>query len=60
MGEIVSNSIKANLKRAHFILNNLDINNPKDYEIGMQTFHDEGLCLLKNILCIFAYKLHLI
>ena len=48
MGEIVSNSIKANLKRAHFILNNLDINNTKDYEIGMQTFHDEGLCLLKN------------
>ncbi len=48
MGEIVSNSIKANLKRAHFILNNLDINNSKDYEEGMKTFHDEGLCLLKN------------
>ncbi len=48
MGEIVSNSIKANLKRAHFILNNLDIHNPSDYEEGMKTFHDEGLCLLKN------------
>lgn len=48
MGEIISNSVKANLKRAHFILNNLDINNPKDYEIGMQNFHDEGLCLLKD------------
>ncbi len=48
MGEIVSNSIKANLKRAHFILNNLDINNPNEYKIGMQNFHDEGLCLLKN------------
>ncbi len=48
MGEIVSNSIKANLKRAHFILNGLDINNPKEYQIGMQNFHDEGLCLLKD------------
>ncbi len=48
MGEIVSNSIKANLKRAHFILNNLDINNPEEYQIGMQNFHDEGLCLLKD------------
>ena len=48
MGEIVSNSIKANLKRAHFILNNLDIHNSKDYENGMKNFHDEGLCLLKD------------
>lgn len=48
MGEIVSNSIKANLKRAHFLLNNLDIYNAKDYELGMKNFHDEGLCLLKN------------
>ena len=48
MGEIVSNSIKANLKRAHFILNNLDIHNSKDYEEGMKNFHDEGLCLLKD------------
>ncbi len=48
MGEIVSNAIKAILKRAHFILNKLDINNPNDYEIGMKTFHDEGLGLLKN------------
>lgn len=48
MGEIVSNSIKANLKRAHFILNNLDIHNSEDYKLGMQNFHDEGLCLLKD------------
>ena len=48
MGEIVSNSIKANLKRAHFILNNLDIHNSQDYEKGMKNFHDEGLCLLKD------------
>ncbi|MCR4579712.1 MAG: hypothetical protein K5681_05125 [Treponema sp.] len=48
MGEIVSNSIKANLKRVHFILNNLDINNPKEYELGMQNFHNEGLCMLND------------
>jgi len=48
MGEIVSNSIKANLKRIHFILNNLDIKKSSDYEIGMKNFHDEGLCLLKD------------
>ncbi len=48
MGEIVSNAIKAILKRAHFILNKLDINNPDEYQIGMKTFHDEGLGLLKN------------
>ena len=48
MGEIVSNSIKANLKRAHFLLNNLDIHNSEDYKLGMQNFHDEGLCLLKD------------
>ncbi len=48
MGEIVSNSIKANLKRAHFILNGLNINNPKEYKIGMRNFHDEGLCMIKD------------
>lgn len=48
MGEIVSNAIKAILKRAHFILNKLDITNPDEYKIGMKTFHDEGLGLLKN------------
>ncbi len=48
MGEIVSNSIKANLKRAHFILNGLNINNPKEYKIGMQNFHDEGLCMIND------------
>lgn len=48
MGEIVSNAIKAILKRAHFALNKLDINNPEDYKIGMKNFHDEGLGLLKD------------
>ena len=48
MGEIVSNAIKAILKRAHFIINKLDINNPNEYQLGMKTFHDEGLGLLKN------------
>lgn len=46
MEEIISNSVKANIKRAYFISNNLDINNHDDYENGMKNFKE---CGLKNI-----------
>ncbi len=44
MEEIISNSIKANIKRAYFISHNLDINNHDDYEKGMKDFKENGLC----------------
>lgn len=47
--EIISNSVKANIKRAYFISNNLDINNHDDYEKGMQTFKEEGIGNVKDI-----------
>ena len=46
MEEIISNSVKANIKRAYFLINNLDINNHDDYESGMKNFKE---CGLKNI-----------
>ncbi len=46
--EIISNSVKANIKRAYFISHNLDINNPADYEAGMQSFKENGLSKIKD------------
>ena len=48
MEEIISNSVKANIKRAFFISNNLDINNHDDYEKGMKNFKEHGLGNLKD------------
>lgn len=47
--EVISNSVKANIKRAHFLLNNLDINNPSDYEKGMKTFKEAGMACSKDL-----------
>ena len=46
--EIISNSVKANIKRAYFISNNLDINNHDDYEKGMKDFKNNGVGNLKD------------
>ena len=46
--EIISNSVKANLKRAYFISNNLDINNIEDYEKGMKNFKENGVSNVKD------------
>ncbi len=46
--EIMSNSIKANIKRAFFMSNNLDINNPEDYKKGMEYFKENGLSKIKD------------
>jgi len=47
--EIISNSVKANIKRAYFISHNLDINKPADYEKGMKSFKEEGLSKIKDM-----------
>lgn len=41
LGELLTNSKKANTKRVYFKEKNLDINNPSDYEKGMETFRDD-------------------
>ena len=46
--EIISNSVKANIKRAYFLSHNLDINNHEDYEKGMASFKEKGLCKIKD------------
>ena len=46
--EIISNSVKANIKRAYFLSHNLDINNHDDYEKGMASFKEEGLGKIKD------------
>ncbi len=49
MEEIISNSVKANLKRAYFIHNELDINNHEHYEAGMKTFREMGLSKARQL-----------
>lgn len=39
--ELTNNSIKANIKRLYFKLNNLDINTTEDYRKGMETFKED-------------------
>ncbi len=46
--EVISNSVKANIKRAYFLTNNLDINNPADYEKGMKNFKEAGMGNVKD------------
>ena len=46
--EVISNSVKANIKRAYFLYNNLDITNPEDYAKGMKTFKEAGLANSKD------------
>ena len=46
--EVISNSVKANIKRAYFLINNLDITNPQDYEKGMKCFKDLGMGNIKD------------
>ncbi len=41
LGELLTNSKKANTKRIYFKEKKLDINNTKDYELGMKTFKDD-------------------
>lgn len=48
MEEIISNSVKANIKRAYFIINHLDINNHQDYEKGMKHFKENGVGNVKD------------
>ena len=46
--EVISNSVKANIKRAYFLTNNLDISNPADYEKGMKNFKEAGMGNVKD------------
>lgn len=46
--EIISNSVKANIKRAYFISNNLDISNHEDYEKGMKNFKEQGVSNVRD------------
>lgn len=43
LGELLTNSKKANTKRVYFKLHNLDINNKEDYQKGMTSFKLETL-----------------
>ena len=46
--EVISNCVKANIKRAYFLSNNLDISNPDDYAKGMKNFKEAGLSNIKD------------
>lgn len=46
LGEIITNGKKANTKRVYFKDKGLDINNPEDYEKGMETFKEDTMCNL--------------
>ena len=48
MEEIISNSVKANIKRAYFLYHNLDINNHDDYEKGMKNFREGGVSNIRE------------
>lgn len=41
LGELLTNSKKANTKRVYFKEKNLDINDPADYAVGMEHFKEE-------------------
>lgn len=42
-GELLTNAKKANTKRVYFKEKGLDINNPEDYQKGMESFKDETI-----------------
>ena len=50
LGELLTNSKKANTKRVYFTEQNLDINNEMDYHQGMVTFKDDMLDNLEHYL----------
>lgn len=49
MEEIISNCVKANIKRAYFIHNELDINVHEQYELGMKNFREMGISQVKHL-----------
>lgn len=49
MEEIISNSVKANIKRAYFLHNNIDINDHEQYEKGMADFREMALSKVKKL-----------
>ena len=57
--EIINNAKKANIKRAHFLDNKLDITNPAEYEEGMKTFRDTLSDDTKVIRILNEYSLFL-
>jgi putative nucleotidyltransferase with HDIG domain len=48
--ELAVNAKKANTKRVYFAERGLDLNNPRDYKIGMKTFMDDTLSDLGHYL----------
>lgn len=50
IGELLSNSKKANIKRVYFKEKNLDINNRDDYAKGMETFKEDTMANLNYYL----------
>lgn len=43
LNELITNAKKANTKRVYFTQKNLDITDPKDYELGLKTFKEDTL-----------------
>ena len=43
LNELITNAKKANTKRVYFTQKNLDIADPKDYELGLKTFKEDTL-----------------
>lgn len=56
MEEIISNCVKANIKRAFFIHNELDINDPEQYKLGMRDFREVGVGQGKQLELIQSAK----
>ena len=50
MNELITNAKKANTKRVYFKEKNLDINDPHDYDLGMQTFKSDTMSNIKYYL----------
>ncbi len=50
LNELVTNAKKANTKRVYFKEKHLNINNPKDYALGMQNFKEDTLNNIKYYL----------
>jgi len=50
LGELLTNSKKANTKRVYFKEKGLDINNEADYEVGMKTFRDDTFSNINHYL----------
>ena len=50
LGELLTNSKKANTKRIYFKEKNLDINNEDDYNLGMLTFKEDTLTNIQHYL----------